>query len=339
MSPRPLPRIAVTMGDPCGIGPEIIVKALERLLPRSPASFLIIGAREIIVRAIKKFASPAAGKAMARMPIFESAGEALSAPPARAAMLCASGLSLRSITPGAAGATEGRAMWECLEAGLALVINGSCAALVTAPVTKSAMSAAGFPYPGHTDWLADQTGGRAVMMLAAGNFRVVPVTVHAPLALVPKMLTPEKILATIMTVRSELARRFRIKSPRISVSGLNPHAGEDGLLGSEEKDVISRAVKEARSQGARVTGPLPADTLFTPAARKTYDAAVCMYHDQAMIPIKTIGMGRAVNVTLGLPIIRTSPAHGAAPDIAWKGKADPASMIAAIKLAVKLAKL
>jgi 4-hydroxythreonine-4-phosphate dehydrogenase len=303
------------MGDPCGIGPEIIVKALNKLTGKVRASFLIIGDDAVMAEAATRF----------------SRGPSL-------AWLSVSELEFSRLTPGAPGRSEGKAMWEYLEAALEQLRRGDCQALVTAPVTKSAMSIAGFPYPGHTDWLAKKTGSRGVMMLAAGDFRVVPVTAHAPLARVSRLLTRKKILDAILIVNSELGRRFRIKSPRLAVAGLNPHAGEHGLLGGEESKVILPAVKEASSRGIRVAGPLPADTLFTKDARKTYDAAICMYHDQAMIPVKTIGRDQAVNVTLGLPIVRTSPAHGTAPDIAWKGKADPSSMIAAIELAVKLAR-
>ncbi len=197
---------------------------------------------------------------------------------------------------------------------------------------------AGFGFPGHTEFLGHLTGAaRPVMMLAIEGLRVVPVTVHAPLSRVPALLTESLIVETARITASALARDFAIASPRLALAGLNPHAGEGGALGLEEETIIRPAIARLQAEGLCVTGPHPADTLFHAAARARYDAALCMYHDQALIPLKTIDFDRGVNVTLGLPIIRTSPDHGTAFDIAGKGLASPASLIAAIELAAELA--
>jgi 4-hydroxythreonine-4-phosphate dehydrogenase len=327
------------MGDPCGIGPEIIVKALGSFSPKSDVSFLVVGDEEVMAEAAARYGDRAFKRLWAAAPKFKSAGRAQKLVRAGMALLAKTRLSMKNLEPSLPGSREGKATWAFLESAMVLVASGFCHALVTAPVTKRALKAAGFPFTGHTDWLAERAGGRAVMMLAAGRFRVAPVTAHIPLSQVSRALTVKKVLDTIERVNSDLQKRFKIRSPRIAVAGLNPHAGEAGILGIEEERVIEPAVQQARSKGIFVTGPHPADTLFTPPARKSYDAAVCMYHDQAMIPIKTMGMHKAVNVTLGLPVIRTSPAHGSAPEIAWKGEADPGSMIQAVKLANRLAGL
>jgi 4-hydroxythreonine-4-phosphate dehydrogenase len=197
---------------------------------------------------------------------------------------------------------------------------------------------AGFPFPGHTDFLAKLTGApRAVMMLASEQLRVIPLTVHIPLAQVPRAVDGPSIIETAEIALAALKRDFAISSPRLAITGLNPHAGEDGVLGREEIDVIAPAIAELKRRGHLVLGPLPSDTMFHAEARARYDAALCMYHDQALIPIKTLSFWEGVNVTLGLPIVRTSPDHGTGFDIAGKGIADPRSMIAAIKLAAKIA--
>lgn len=326
-------RIAVTMGDPTGIGPEVIVKALAACSSRLRASCVVVGDPAVMNTAVKRFgsaelrkiwavASPPRGTARTRQLAFVSASD----------------LKWDRIQPGQPGAVEGRAMAAYLEAGLALVQKGICRALVTAPVSKAGLKAGGFKYPGHTDWLAARTGAQAVMMLVAGGLRVVPVTVHVPLSQAARTITPELVLQTLQVVHRDLLARFKIRSPRLYVSGLNPHAGEQGMLGREEQTMIAPAIAAARAQGILASGPFPADTMFTPEKRKAYDAAVCMYHDQALIPVKTLGFHRAVNVTLGLPLIRTSPGHGAAPDIAGQGIAHPGAMLKALELALRLAR-
>jgi 4-hydroxythreonine-4-phosphate dehydrogenase len=211
--------------------------------------------------------------------------------------------------------------------------------MVTNPINKAALYDAGFAHPGHTEFLAELSGahGKQIMMLVSPELRVVPVTVHASLRNSIAMLTTEAIVAAARTTATALQRDFRIAQPRLAIAGLNPHAGEQGALGDEETTIIGPAIATLRAAGIDVSGPWPPDTMFTATARTRYDAAICMYHDQALIPLKTLDMDHGVNLTLGLPIVRTSPDHGTAYDIAGKGIANPASLIAAIELAALLA--
>jgi 4-hydroxythreonine-4-phosphate dehydrogenase len=231
------------------------------------------------------------------------------------------------------------AVISSIERATKLALAGHAGGVVTNPISKAALYQAGFAYPGHTEFLAELTGatGQQIMMLASPMLRVVPVTVHASLRDSIAMLTTAMIVAASRTTALALRRDFGIPSPRLAVAGLNPHAGEQGALGSEETTVVQPAIDQLRADGIAVSGPWPPDTMFTAAARKRYDVAICMYHDQALIPLKTLDMDHGVNVTLGLPIVRTSPDHGTAFDIAGKGVADPTSLIAAIKLAAQLA--
>jgi 4-hydroxythreonine-4-phosphate dehydrogenase len=246
--------------------------------------------------------------------------------------------ALASAIPGRPETTDPAAVIESIRRAVELVQTGECAAVVTCPIAKKTLIDAGFAFPGHTEYLAALTHApRAVMMLAVDGLRVVPVTVHTPLAQVPTLLTTDLIVETGRITAAALIRDFGIPAPRLALAGLNPHAGEGGALGGEEAAVIVPAIERLRAEGIAVTGPHPADTMFHAAARARYDAALCMYHDQALIPLKTIDFDRGVNVTLGLPIVRTSPDHGTAFDIAGKGIANPASLIAAIELAAQLA--
>jgi 4-hydroxythreonine-4-phosphate dehydrogenase len=246
--------------------------------------------------------------------------------------------ALASAIPGRPETTDPAAVIESIRRAVELVQTGECAAVVTCPIAKKTLIDAGFAFPGHTEYLAALTHApRAVMMLAVDGLRVVPVTVHVPLAQVPTLLTEDLIVVTGRITAAALRRDFAIPAPRLAIAGLNPHAGEGGALGGEEAAVIIPAIERLRAEGIAVTGPHPADTMFHAAARARYDAALCMYHDQALIPLKTIDFDRGVNVTLGLPIVRTSPDHGTAFDIAGKGIASPASLIAAIELAAQLA--
>jgi 4-hydroxythreonine-4-phosphate dehydrogenase len=222
------------------------------------------------------------------------------------------------------------------------VVKGRAGAVVTNPIAKSALYRAGFRHPGHTEFLAElaAAGGpvpQPVMMLWSPALIVVPVTIHLSLRDAIAQLSSELIVTTARIVVADLKTRFGIASPRLAVSGLNPHAGEDGSLGTEDRSIVAPAVEILRGEGIEIRGPLPADTMFHDAARKTYDCAICMYHDQALIPVKTLAFDEAVNVTLGLPFIRTSPDHGTAFDIAGTGKADPSSLIAALRLAARIA--
>jgi 4-hydroxythreonine-4-phosphate dehydrogenase len=217
-------------------------------------------------------------------------------------------------------------------------MKGEAAAIVTAPIHKAVLAQAGFAHPGHTEFLGALTGVcRPVMMLASNTLRVVPLSIHIPIAKVPAAITKQAVFDTGEIILTALRREFGILNPRLAVAGLNPHAGEDGVLGDEESRVIAPAVAALQARGFSVTGPLSADTMFHDEARARYDAALCMYHDQALIPIKTLSFWDGVNVTLGLPIVRTSPDHGTALDIAGRGTADPRSMIAAIKMAAAMA--
>jgi 4-hydroxythreonine-4-phosphate dehydrogenase len=226
-----------------------------------------------------------------------------------------------------------------IERAAALSLSGAAGGVVTNPINKAALYRAGFAFPGHTEFLASLTNAvnRQVMMLVSPDLRVVPVTVHASLRNSIAMLTTEMILAASRTTAAALRDEFGIARPRLAVAGLNPHAGEQGALGDEEAAIISPAIATLRAEGIDVSGPWPPDTMFTRLARARYDVAICMYHDQALIPLKTLDMDHGVNVTLGLPIVRTSPDHGTAYDIAGKGIADPASLIAALALAAELA--
>ena len=243
------------------------------------------------------------------------------------------------VTPGKPNPAHAAAVIGAIEEAVTLAKSGRVSGVVTNPIQKASLTAAGFPHPGHTEFLGELagTGVPPVMMLACPELRVVPVTVHEALGKAIARLNPELIMATTRIVDAALKRDFAIAAPRLAIAGLNPHAGEAGTMGREEIDIIAPAIAALRAEGIDARGPMPPDTMFTALARPGYDAAICLYHDQALIPIKTIDMAGGVNVTLGLSIIRTSPDHGTALDIAGKGLADPASLIAAIRLAGQLA--
>jgi 4-hydroxythreonine-4-phosphate dehydrogenase len=294
------------MGEPSGIGPEIALAAFDELGGR-------IGAHPL--------------KLVGDATVFATHEKSLIATDAKA-----------NATPGKPDPKNAAAVIEAIELVVKACLAGEAAAMVTAPIHKAVLKEAGFPYPGHTEFLGFLTGApRAVMMLASEKLRVVPLTIHMPLAEVPGAISRDSILETAEIILNSLARDFAIAEPRLAVAGLNPHAGEEGMLGMEEKNLIGPAVQLLSARGHRVTGPLSADTLFHDEARKHYDAVLTMYHDQGLTPIKTLSFWDGVNVTLGLPIVRTSPDHGTAFDIAGKGKADHRSMIAAIRMAADIA--
>jgi 4-hydroxythreonine-4-phosphate dehydrogenase len=308
-SSRDVP-ILVTMGEPAGIGPEIAVAAFRELGGR-------VGTHRL--------------KLVGDVSVFQNCGLADGEP-----VIETKAHALR--TAGKLLAANARAVIEAIETAVAHASDGRAAAVVTAPINKAVLVHSGFAYPGHTEFLEALTKSpRAVMMLASDQLRVAPLTIHKSLSSVPSAITSDAIVATGEIILSSLARYFAIAKPRLAVAGLNPHAGEDGVLGSEEKTIIAPAVERLRSRGHDVLGPLPADTMFHAEGRARFDAALCMYHDQALIPIKTLSFWDGVNVTLGLPIIRTSPDHGTALDIAGTGKADARSMIAAIRIAAQMA--
>ena len=298
--------ILITMGEPSGIGPEV-----------ARAAYVHFGGK------VGRHPLKLVGDAQ----IFAAHQDAMI--PTRATV---------AATPGRPNPANALAVTEAIEIAAAACLTGDAAAMVTAPIHKAALNAAGFGFPGHTEFLAHLTGAkRAVMMLASNKLRVVPLTIHMPIAKVPGAITRQAVFDTGEIILTALRRDFGILNPRLAVAGLNPHAGEDSFLGDEERDVIAPAIAALQARGFHIRGPLSADTLFHEEARKTYDAALCMYHDQALIPIKSLSFWDGVNVTLGLPIVRTSPDHGTALDIAGQNKADPRSMIAAVKMAADMA--
>ena len=247
-----------------------------------------------------------------------------------------------SAQPGRPDHTSAAAALASIRQAVGDVVSGRASAVVTNPIAKSVLYRSGFRHPGHTEFLAElaATGGRTpqpVMMLWSPALAVVPVTIHLSLRDAIAQLSSELIVTTARIVVADLKTRFGLANPRLAISGLNPHAGEDGSLGTEDLTIVAPAVEILRGEGIAVRGPLPADTMFHDAARKSYDCAICMYHDQALIPIKTLAFDDAVNVTLGLPFIRTSPDHGTAFDIAGTGKANPSSLVAALRLAARMA--
>ncbi|GLR88678.1 4-hydroxythreonine-4-phosphate dehydrogenase PdxA [Bradyrhizobium iriomotense] len=327
---RPL---ALTLGEPAGIGPDITIAAWLRRNELELPAFYLLGDDALIARRAKALG---ADIRIARVRA-EEAGAAFS----DALPVVATG-EIATAEPSRPDATSAPAALASIRQAVADVREGRADAVVTNPIAKSVLYRAGFRHPGHTEFLAELAGhdGRVpqpVMMLWSPRLAVVPVTIHLSLRDALAQLSRELIVSTVRIVAAELKSRFGISRPRIAISGLNPHAGEDGSLGHEEQTIVTPAIKILRNNGIEARGPLPADTMFHDAARKTYDCAVCMYHDQALIPIKTLAFDDAVNVTLGLPFIRTSPDHGTAFDIAGTGKANPASLIAALQLASRMA--
>lgn len=310
--------LALTMGDPAGVGPEITVAAWRALRESGPA-FTVL-------------ADP--GLFAGQVPLGDADAPFAEALPIQPVPLAA------PVRPGTPDVANAPAVIESIRAGVARVVEGVAPALVTNPIAKSVLRAAGFPHPGHTEFLGALTGaaGAEVMMLAAPALRVVPVSVHVSLRAALDSLAPGPILRVARVVAAALRRDFGISTPRLAVAGINPHAGEGGLMGQEEQTVIAPAIAALRAEGIDATGPWPPDTMFTAAARARYDAAICHYHDQALIPLKTLDMWNGVNVTLGLSIVRTSPDHGTGFDIAGQGRANPASLIAALRLAADMAR-
>jgi 4-hydroxythreonine-4-phosphate dehydrogenase len=330
-----MPRsIALTLGEPAGIGPDLTIALWRRRVPLDLPPFYVIADREFLARRAKLTGAP--------IPLERSKPSEAAATFASALPVVDIGMAVTA-TPGRPNAASAPAAIASIRLGVQHVLAGEAAAVVTNPIAKNVLYRSGFTEPGHTEYLArlatDATGRpmRPVMMLWSPQLAVVPVTIHLPLAQVPGALDTELIVETGRITAQDLASRFGIANPRIAIAGLNPHAGEDGAMGTEDHAIVRPAVDMLKRLGIAARGPLPADTMFHPAARATYDAALCMYHDQALIPIKTLAFDHAVNVTLGLPFVRTSPDHGTAFDIAGTDKADPSSLIAALRLAAKLA--
>ena len=322
--------LAMTMGDPAGIGPELALAAWHA--PASAAPFVVFASPGVL--------AAAARRAGVTVPIIET-------DPAGAAAVFSKGLPVAPLAnaiddaPGRPNAANAAATIESIDRAVEAVRHGDARAVVTNPIAKATLYEAGFKHPGHTEYLgalAAAWGAPAfpVMMIWSETLKVVPVTIHMPLADAPKALTADLIIETARTVDSDLRARFGVARPRLALAGLNPHAGERGAMGREEITIIRPAIETLQAEGIDVVGPLPADTMFHARARERYDVALTMYHDQGLIPVKTLAFDEGVNVTLGLPFVRTSPDHGAAFDIAGKGLANPTSLIAAVKLADRL---
>ncbi len=327
MKHKSLPVIGITMGDPAGIGPEIIIKALNNPQIHTICRPLIIGDSHIIEKALNLLS------VKHQIHIIDDPEQGYFKPKILD-MINASFINIKKFNPAIPCIETGTAMQEYIIRGIDLALNHKINGIVTCPITKTALKLAGSDFHGHTELLAHRTDTKDyAMMLAGKTLRVVLVTIHIPLAQVPSSLTCEDIIKKIRLTHVSLKERFNIKKPRIAVAGLNPHSGEASMFGHEEEDIIVPAVRLSKEAGVDVYGPLPPDTVFYHALKGCYDAVVCMYHDQGLIPFKLIHFKDGVNTTLGLPIIRTSVDHGTAYDIAWKGIADPLSLIEAIKMA------
>jgi 4-hydroxythreonine-4-phosphate dehydrogenase len=326
--------LALTLGEPAGIGPDITFAAWRRRAALRLAPFYLLADPEFIRRR--------AGAIAADVPIAVVEPGQAAAAFNDALPVVDIGVSV-SAEPGRPDQSSAPAVLAAIRRAVADVIGGAARGIVTNPIAKSILYSSGFAEPGHTEYLARlaaESSGvvvRPVMMLWSPELAVVPVTIHLPLKEVVPALTADLVVETGRIVARDLSARFGIAKPRLAIAGLNPHAGEQGALGDEDRSVVRPAVERLQAEGIDARGPLPADSLFHQAARASYDVALAMYHDQALIPIKTLAFDHAVNVTLGLPFVRTSPDHGTAFDIAGTGRANPGSLIAALQLAARLA--
>ena len=328
------PPLVLTMGEPAGVGPDVTLRAwLERAENRIPPFFCLadpdvlrsraaaLGLRVSIERVSPGDAAECFPRALPVVPLETRA----------------------RADAGKLETSNGRAVIESIARGVGYVREGAASAIVTNPINKRALYDAGFQHPGHTEFLGALAGTwgigqvRPVMMLVGPDLRTVPVTIHIALSEVARTLTMPLIVETGRTVVADLRRRFAIANPRVAVAALNPHAGEGGAMGREDNEIVHPAIEALRAEGIAARGPLPSDTMFHPAARATYDVALCMYHDQALIPVKALAFSEAVNLTLGLPFVRSSPDHGTGLDIAGTGKADSTSLAAALRIAAELA--
>lgn len=321
------------MGDPCGIGPEIIVKSLKSPSIKTLAKYVIIGNKGVFDQTAKALKMPVKYTTISHISEIENADIPI-------ALLS----SDNNFTPSLmkqkkATAAGGELSVQCVIKGINFAMSGHIDSLVTAPICKEAIHMAGYGYPGHTEMLHTFSGvERVVMLMAGGKLRVAFATTHIAIKDVPQSITPEGILGTITICNDGLTQFFGLKKPRIAVCGLNPHAGEEGIFGAEEREIIIPAIEKARKRGISCDGPVSADTVFYKALKGAYDVVVAIYHDQGAIPLKLHAFETGVNITLGIPFVRTSPDHGTAYDIAGKGIADPRSMMEAIKTAAKMAK-
>lgn len=328
---NPLPPLAVSLGDPSGIGPNIILNAWSQKQKLSLPDFFVVGdiacleRRAALLKLDCDFTTYALGDTISqKLPVLDI------------------GLPVLA-DPGNPSVEDAQATITAIDKSVELVITKQASGMVTCPINKDILYQAGFEHPGHTEYLAylakqhTSQDTMPVMMIAGPKLRTIPVTIHIALSEVPASLTTELIVKTSRIAAHDLMQKFSIKNPRLAISGLNPHSGENGNMGHEDMSIIKPAIEQLVKEGINAWGPLPADTMFHPAARKAYDVAICMYHDQALIPAKTLGFDDGVNVTLGLPFIRTSPDHGTAYDIAHTQKANPSSFIAALKMAHEMA--
>lgn len=330
------PTLAITMGDPAGIGPEIIIKALASPIVWRLCHPIVVGSASVMRKAIRDLRSPVKVLVLKDSAIVDPRSKFTrgSLP-----MLDPIGKTMGHFQIGKPSAGPGLGSVECVKKAVWLAMSGHVAGIVTAPINKKAINLAGYAYPGHTELLADFTNSKHVgMMILGGPLKVLFATTHVAIHDLSTTLTPSRILNAIRLANLAMQKYFKISKPHIGVAALNPHAGENGLFGNEECLVISPAIQKAKKCSIRVSGPLPADTLFGATVNGAYDVIVAMYHDQGLIPLKTIAFGRCVNMTVGLPIIRTSVDHGTAYDIVGQGKADPQSLIEAIKLAAHFAR-
>ncbi len=326
--------LALTLGDPAGVGPEIVVKAWRELRAQGPAFFVVGDAQSVA-------SAPGAGSSVVRS--LSSPDQVATIFPDAIPVL---DLPLRGpVIAGQPNPAAAGSIIQWIETAVGLALSGTVSGVVTAPIAKAPLYAAGFKFPGHTEFLGELTaattydGARGpIMMLTAADLRVTLVTVHTPLAEVSRALSIQAIVNAGLVTAQALRRDFGIAAPRLAVAGLNPHAGESGTIGREEVEIVAPAIRALADLGVNARGPYPSDTLFHAEARAGYDAALCLYHDQALIPIKMLDFWGGVNVTLGLPIVRTSPDHGTAFDIAGRGIARADSLVAAIRLADQIAR-
>jgi len=320
-------KLVITMGDPGGVGPEVILKAFASREVKNRCVPIIIGDGSVIREALALLGNPR------KLKIIKSPGDSKPAKGSIELIDIVTNGKFKKNKPTAEG---GRACVSYIRKAVEVALSKQVDGIVTAPISKEALKMAGYKWPGHTEMLADLTGTRDyAMMLVGGPLRVILVTIHTALKNVPDLLARQKIVKTIRLAQ-RACNMLRIKKPKIAVAGLNPHAGEAGIFGDEEIKKIMPAIRQAMNEGIPVSGPYPPDTIFHKAYKGEVDIIVCMYHDQGLIPLKMIAFDKGVNVTVGLPFIRTSPDHGTAYDIAWKGIADPSSMIEAIKVAINL---
>ncbi|OYX13014.1 MAG: 4-hydroxythreonine-4-phosphate dehydrogenase PdxA [Rhizobiales bacterium 32-66-8] len=325
--------LALSLGEPAGIGPDIVLMAWRDRVGHDIPAFFAVGDPALLADRAQRLGLS--------IPIEACAPQEASAVFSRALPVVPAG-PRATAAPGRPDASSAAAVVESLAQAVTLVQSGAARALVTAPLAKSVVYAAGFPFPGHTEYLAhrcagpDGRGPLPVMMIWSPLLAVVPATIHVPLADVPRLVTTDLLVETGRIVHQDLVSRFGLSAPRLAFAGLNPHAGEEGTIGLEDEEVVRPAVAILSGHAINARGPLPADTLFHAEARATYDVVIGMYHDQVLIPAKTLAFHDGVNVTLGLPFVRTSPDHGTAFDLAGTGRANPSSLMAALRLAQRL---